>query len=86
MNRKITMVGVTLSALLAVGACARSDNAGDTATAGGATGATTSAVPSTTGTDTGLGATGAGPTAGYTGAAADSIRRGTKTVPATKRP
>lgn len=41
MNRKITMVGVTLSAMLAVGACAGSDTAGDTATAGGTAGTTT---------------------------------------------
>ena len=74
MNRKITMIGVTLSAVLAVGACAGGDNAADTSTAAGTAGATTGAL----GTDTGLRATGAGPTAGYTGAAADSIRAGTK--------
>jgi hypothetical protein len=75
MNRKITMIGVTLSAVLAVGACAGGeDTAGDTGLAAGTAGPTTGALS----TDTGLGATGAGPTAGFTGAAADSIRRGTK--------
>ena len=75
MNRKITMIGVTLSAVLAVGACAGGDNtAGDTGLAAGTAGATTGAL----GTDTGLRATGVGPTAGFTGAAADSIRAGTK--------
>jgi hypothetical protein len=75
MNRKITMIGVTLSAMLAVGACAGGDNnAGDTGLAAGTAGTTTGALS----TDTGLGATGVGPTAGFTGAAADSIRRGTK--------
>lgn len=66
MNRKITMIGVTLSAVLAVGACAGGDNAADTSTAAGTAGATTGAL----GGDTGLGATGtAGLTAGATGAA-----------------
>jgi hypothetical protein len=63
MNRKITMIGVTLSAVLAVGACAGGDNtAGDTGLAAGTAGATTGAL----GTDTGLGATGVGATAGAT--------------------
>jgi hypothetical protein len=79
MNRKITIIGVALSAVLAVGACAGGDNtAGDTGVAAGGT--TTGAVTPTP-TDTGLGATGVGATAGFTGAAADSIRRGTKKVP-----
>jgi hypothetical protein len=53
MNRKITMVGVTLSAMLAVTACAKNDNAGDTATAGGTAGTTTGlgAAPITTPAD-----------------------------------
>jgi hypothetical protein len=81
MNRKITIIGVALSAVLAVGACAGGDDtAGDTGVAGGATGATGAAVTPTP-TDTGLGATGVGATAGFTGAQADSIRRGTKKVP-----
>jgi hypothetical protein len=79
MNRKITIIGVALSAVLAVSACAGGDTAGDTATAGGAAGTTTGAIPPAT--DTGLGATGVGATAGFTGAAADSIRRGLKKVP-----
>ena len=47
MNRKITMVGVTLSAMLAVSACAGGDTAGDTAVAGGGTttGATVAPPP-----------------------------------------
>ncbi len=83
MNRKITIIGVALSAVLAVGACAGGENnAGDTGVAGGAAGTTTGALGTTpAATDTGLGATGAGATAGFTGAAADSIRRGTKRVP-----
>jgi hypothetical protein len=44
MNRKITMVGVTLSAMLAVSACAGNDTAGDTAVAGGTAGTTTGAT------------------------------------------
>ena len=74
MNRKITIIGVALSAIFAVGACAGGDTASDTGMAGGVAGTTTGAF----GTDTGLGATGVGATAGYTGAAADSIRRGLK--------
>jgi hypothetical protein len=80
MNRKITIIGVALSAVLAVSACAGGDTAGDTGVASGAAGPTAGAVAPTP-TDTGLGATGAGATAGFTGAAADSIRRGTKRVP-----
>ena len=79
MNRKITIIGVALSAVLAVSACAGGDNAVDTAA--GTAGTTTGATTATPGTDTGLGATGVGATAGFTGAAADSIRRGTKKVP-----
>jgi hypothetical protein len=41
MNRKITMVGVTLSAMLAIGACAGNENAADTSVAGGTAGTTT---------------------------------------------
>jgi hypothetical protein len=79
MNRKITMIGVTLSAMLAVGACAGGENnAGDTGLAGGTAAGTAGTTTGALGTDTGLGATGVGATAGYTGAAADSIRRGTK--------
>ena len=78
MNRKITMIGVTLSAVLAVGACAGGDNAADTSTAAGTAGAPTGAI----GTDTGRGATGtagsAGLTAGATGAAARGATTGTK--------
>jgi hypothetical protein len=59
MNRKITMVGVTLSAMLAVGACAGGENAADTSVAGG-----------TAGTTTGIGAAPAAPTT----TAADSAR------------
>ncbi|MFN2567802.1 MAG: hypothetical protein ABR499_22645 [Gemmatimonadaceae bacterium] len=82
MNRKITIIGVALSAVLAVSACAGGENnAGDTGTAAGTAGTTTGALGTPTGTDTGLGATGVGATAGFTGAAADSIRRGTKRVP-----
>jgi hypothetical protein len=44
MNRKITMVGVTLSAMLAVSACAKQDNAGDTSVAGGTAGTTVGAT------------------------------------------
>jgi hypothetical protein len=62
MDRKITMVGVTLSAMLAVGACAGNDTAGDTATAGGAAG-TTAGVGAVT------------PTPVDSAAMADSIRR-----------
>lgn len=53
MNRKITMVGVTLSAMLAVGACAGNENAGDTAVAGGTAGTTAGigAAPMTTAAD-----------------------------------
>jgi hypothetical protein len=55
MNRKITMVGVTLSAMLAVGACAGNDNAADTSVAGGTAGTTAgigaAATPSTTAMD-----------------------------------
>jgi hypothetical protein len=40
MNRKIAMVGVTLSAMLAVSACAKKDNVGDTSFAGGTAGTT----------------------------------------------
>jgi hypothetical protein len=75
MNRKITMIGVTLSAVLAVGACAGGDNtAGDTGMAGGTAGPTTGAL----GTDTGLGATGIGATVGATGAARTGATTGTK--------
>jgi hypothetical protein len=67
MNRKITIIGVALSAVLAVGACAGGDNtAGDTGMAAGTAGTTTGAI---TPMDTGLGATGAGATAGMTGRA-----------------
>jgi hypothetical protein len=50
MNRKITMVGVTLSAMLAVGACAGNETAGDTSVAGGTAGTTAGvgATPSVT--------------------------------------
>jgi hypothetical protein len=53
MNRKITMVGVTLSAMLAVGACAGNDNVADTTVAGGTAGTTTGigAAPTTTAAD-----------------------------------
>jgi hypothetical protein len=65
MNRKITMVGVTLSAMLAVGACAGNDNAADTAVAGGAAGTTT-----------GIGATPAPPpVTAADSARLDSLRR-----------
>ena len=47
MNRKITMIGVTLSAMLAVGACAGGDTAGDTGVASGTAG-TTSGVGAVT--------------------------------------
>ena len=78
MNRKITIIGVALSAVLAVSACAGGENnAGDTGTAAGTAGTTAGAV----GTDTGIGATGTGVTAGATGAA----RTGATTSP-TRRP
>ena len=79
MNRKITIIGVALSAVLAIGACAGGgDNAGDTGVAGGAAGTTAGAL-GTTPTDTGLGATGAGATGvGATGAARAGATTGTK--------
>ena len=75
MNRKITMVGVTLSAMLAVGACAGNDNAADTAVAGG-----------TAGTTTGIGATPSTSTTAADSARLDSLRRDSITKAGGKTP